>query len=156
MSALRKESIEFDYGQEILESPKKKRIKKKKNNRIVIDSFKNSAMLAVAFMLGILLVYNYAIITDKKMELYTINQEISELNNSIDEYNIALESIKNTNNIEELAKTYLGMNYPSRKQTVFIDFAYGESNIAEDEADLLTEDENLLYGFIDKVIGFIR
>lgn len=156
MSALRKEAIEFDYGQDTEQySPNKRRIKRKKNNN-VIESFKNTMMLAVTFILGILIVYNYAVITDKQMALNTLNEEIVDLNDDIDQYNIALESIKNTNSIEEMAKAYLGMNYPTRKQTVFVDFAYGNAETTEDETEVLAEDENLFVGLLDKVVSFIR
>jgi len=158
MSALRKEVIDIDYGQEPIEySPKKKRIKRNKKNNNVIESFKNFSMIAITFALGILIVYNYAVITDKQMELNSINQEIATLNDDIDSYNIALESIKNTNSIEELAKAYLGMNYPTRKQTVFVDFTYGNSDITEDETKAaLGGNGNILVGIIDKVVSFIQ
>lgn len=156
MSALRKEAFEYEYGYETLEQPKKKvSIKTKKKNKIFVDSFKNSAKIGATFVLGILLVYNYATITDKQMELSSLNEQIAELNNDLDKYNISLESIKNTNKIEEVAKSYLGMNYPTRKQTVFLDFAYAGSGVTEEESNVPTKD-NMLYGFIDKVIGFIR
>lgn len=156
MSALRKEAIEFDYGQDTEQySPNKRRIKRKKNNN-VIESFKNTVMLAITFILGILIVYNYAVITDKQMELNTLNKEIVNLNDDIDQYNIALESIKNTNSIEEMAKAYLGMNYPTRKQTVFVDFAYGNTETTEDETEVLAKDENLFVGLLDKIVSFIR
>ena len=153
MSALRKEVIE--YEQESLEyAPKKKRIKNKNKNRIVIESFKNTSMVAITFLLGILIIYNYAVITDKKMEINRIGAEITQLNNDIDEYNVSLESNKNTNKIEEMAKSYLGMNYPTRKQTVFIDIAYGQT---DKNTNLPAEkNQNQLYGLIDKVIGFIQ
>ncbi|MDD4089772.1 MAG: cell division protein FtsL [Tissierellia bacterium] len=154
MSALRKEAVELqEYGIEKDYSPKK-RIKTKKKNNTFIDSLKNSAMIAITFILGILIVYNYAVITDKQMELNNLGIEITNLNNEIDKYNIALESIKNTNSIEEMAKVYLGMNYPTRKQTVFLDFTYGSDTTEED--NIMAKDENLLVGLIDKVISFIR
>lgn len=158
MSALRKEVLDIDYGQESVEySPKKKRIKRNKKNNNVIESFKNFSMIAITFALGILIVYNYAVITDKQMELNSINQEIATLNDDIDAYNIALESIKNTNSIEELAKAYLGMNYPTRKQTVFVDFTYGSSETTEDETKAALEGNgNILVGIIDKVVSFIQ
>ncbi|MDF2949411.1 MAG: hypothetical protein K0R07_1443 [Sedimentibacter sp.] len=158
MSALRKEVLDIDYGQESIEySPKKKRIKRNKKNNNVIESFKNFSMIAITFALGILIVYNYAVITDKQMELNSINQEIATLNDDIDSYNIALESIKNTNSIEELAKAYLGMNYPTRKQTVFVDFTYGNSETTEDETKAaLKGNGNMLVGIIDKVVSFIQ
>jgi len=153
MSALRNEAIA--YEQEYLDyNPKKKRIKTKNKNRIVIESFKNTLIVAITFALGILIIYNYAVITDKKMEINRINEEIVALNNNIDEYNVSLESIKNTNRIEEMAKTYLGMNYPTRKQTVFVDFEYVMS---EENTNLpIEKNNNQLYGLIDKVIGFIQ
>ncbi|NLJ59009.1 MAG: hypothetical protein GX339_09220 [Tissierellia bacterium] len=153
MSALRKEAIEYNYKEENY-SPKK-RIKGKKKNNYFIESFKNTAMIGITFILGILIVYNYAVITDKQMELNNLTLEISNLNDEIDRHNIALESIKNTNSIEEMAKVYLGMNYPTRKQTVFIDFTYG-SDIIEDESNIVAKDENILVGLIDKVVSFIR
>lgn len=158
MSALRKEVIDLDYGQESAEySPKKKRIKRNKNNNNVIESFKNTMLIAITFALGILIVYNYAVITDKQMALNTINQQIVTLNDDIDAYNIALESIKNTNSIEEMAKAYLGMNYPSRKQTVFVDFTYGNLDTTENETRLAKEEnKNILVGIIDKVVSFIQ
>ncbi len=156
MSALRKEVIDIDYGQE-LNSPNKKRIKRNKKNNNVIESIKNTAMLAITFVLGIIIVYNYAIITDKQMELNSLNKDIVKLNNDIDSYNIALESINNTNSIEELAKTYLGMNYPTRKQTVFVDFKYASPEITKDEALKAEEkDQNILLGIVDKVVSFIQ
>jgi len=154
MSALRKEAVELqEHGRE-KEYSQKKRIKGKKRNNTFIESLKNSAMIAITFILGILIVYNYAVITDKQMELNNLNIEIENLNNEIDKYNIALESIKNTNSIEEMAKVYLGMNYPTRKQTVFVDFTYGPDAI--EEKNIMAKDENLLVGLIDKVISFIR
>lgn len=132
----------------------KKRIKTKKKNNTLKESIKNSAMIAITFLLGILIVYNYAVITDKQMELNNLEIEITNLNNEIDKYNIALESIKNTNSIEEMAKVYLGMNYPTRKQTVFVDFTYGSDTTEEN--NIVAKDENLLVGLIDKVRSFIR
>ncbi len=158
MSALRKEAIDLDYGQESLEySPKKKRIKRDKKNNNTIESFKNSVMIAITFVLGILIVYNYAVITDKQMELNTLSKEIATLNDDKDTYNIALEGIKNTNSIEEIAKAYLGMNYPTRKQTVFVDFTYGNSDTTENETKAAKdENKNMLVGIIDKVVSFIQ
>ena len=155
MSALRKEAVELrDYEQEKEYSPKKG-IKQKKSNNHFIETFKNTIMIAITFALGILIVYNYAVITDKQMELNNLNVQIMNLNDEIDQHNIALESIKNTNSIEEMAKVYLGMNYPTRKQTVFVDFAYSPDS-ANDTGEITAKDENVLVGIIDKVVSFIR
>jgi cell division protein FtsL len=154
MSALRKEAIDLQEYEIDKDYSPKKRIKTKKKNNTLKESIKNSAMIAITFLFGILIVYNYAVITDKQMELNNLEIEITNLNNEIDKYNIALESIKNTNSIEEMAKVYLGMNYPTRKQTVFVDFTYGSDTTEEN--NIVAKDENLLVGLIDKVRSFIR
>ena len=154
MSALRKEALDLQEYEIDKDYSPKKRIKTKKKNNTLKESIKNSAMIAITFLLGILIVYNYAVITDKQMELNNLEIEITNLNNEIDKYNIALESIKNTNSIEEMAKVYLGMNYPTRKQTVFVDFTYGSDTTEEN--NIVAKDENLLVGLIDKVRSFIR
>ena len=154
MSALRKEAIDLQEYEIDKDYSPKKRIKTKKKNNTLKESINNSAMIAITFLLGILIVYNYAVITDKQMELNNLEIEITNLNNEIDKYNIALESIKNTNSIEEMAKVYLGMNYPTRKQTVFVDFTYGSDTTEEN--NIVAKDENLLVGLIDKVRSFIR
>jgi len=91
------------------------------------------------------------------MELNTLSKEIATLNDDKDTYNIALEGIKNTNSIEEIAKAYLGMDYPTRKQTVFVDFTYGNSDTTENETKA-AKDENkkMVVGIIDKVVSFIQ
>ncbi|NLK63662.1 MAG: hypothetical protein GX289_01060, partial [Tissierellia bacterium] len=86
MSALRKEAVELQEYRVEKEYSSKRRIKNKKKNNTFIESLKNSAMIAITFILGILIVYNYAVITDKQMELNNLGIEITNLNNEIDKY----------------------------------------------------------------------
>lgn len=76
------------------------------------------------------------------MAIADLEHEIVAFNNEIDSYNIYLESLNNTNMIENMAKSYLGMNYPTRKQTVFLNVTYDENselanNDDESEVNLL-------------------
>lgn len=154
MSALTKEAVQYGYDPQEIEAPRKKRvINKKKKNKMVLVYVKNTLMIAVAFLLGISLIYNYASITDKKMEISKLSEEITELNNEIDKYNVKLESIKKTDEVEAAAAV-LGLNYPSSKQTVFIDFEYEENT--EDEAVVAEGEGNRLMAFIDKLIQLIQ
>ncbi len=144
MSALSKRNYSYDYdNQQDLEPKIKKRvIKKKKKNKITIGAIKNWLIVIAIFGLGIMIIYNYATITEKKMAITDLEDEIVALNDEIDGYNIYLESLNNTNMIENMAKSYLGMNYPTRKQTVFLNVTYDENselanNDDESEVSLL-------------------
>ncbi len=144
MSALSKRNYSYDYdNQQDLEPKIKKRvIKKKKKNKITIGAIKNWLIVIAIFGLGIMIIYNYATITEKKMAITDLEDEIVALNDEIDGYNIYLESLNNTNMIESMAKSYLGMNYPTRKQTVFLNVTYDENselanNDDESEVSLL-------------------
>lgn len=130
MSALSKRNYSYDYdNQQDLEPKIKKRvIKKKKKNKITIGAIKNWLIVIAIFGLGIMIIYNYATITEKKMAITDLDDEIVALNDEIDGYNIYLESLNNTNMIESMAKSYLGMNYPTRKQTVFLNVTYDENS----------------------------
>ena len=137
MSALSKRNYSYDYDdqQELKPKNKKRVIKKKKRNKITLGVIKNWLLVITMFGLGIFIIYNYATITEKKMAINELEDEIVSLNNEIDSYNIFLESLNNTNKIENMAKSYLGMNYPTRKQTVFLNVTYDETSEANNKGD---------------------
>jgi len=156
MSALRNEVIDYDYREKPLVkdlNPQKKnrKIRNKRNSKkqkqLIMKAVERMSMVVTIFILGIVIIYNYAIIIDKKVKLNTISEEVVNLNNDIDTYNIALETLNNTGTIEEMAKSYLGMNYPNRKQTQFIDIGY---NNIED-----TNNQNFFYSLIKKAKSFV-
>ncbi len=152
MSALSKPNYNYDYDdQQNLEPKIKKRvIKKKKKNRISLGAIKNWMLIISMFGLGIMIIYNYATITEKKMAINNLENEIVSLNDEIDGYNIYLESLNNTNMIENMAKSYLGMNYPTRKQTVFLNIDNGES------AELSADDEINELSLFEKALRFFE
>ena len=152
MSALSKPNYNYDYdNQQNLEPKIKKRvIKKKKKNRISLGEIKNWMLIISMFGLGIMIIYNYATITEKKMAINNLENEIVSLNDEIDGYNIYLESLNNTNMIENMAKSYLGMNYPTRKQTVFLNIDNGES------AELSADDEINELSLFEKALRFFE
>ncbi len=123
------------------------RNKKKKKKKIVAEPIKNLMMISIVFVLGLVIISNYALITDKKMKISTIDEEIELLNKEKEEAIIALESLKNTNEIEDKAKNYLGMNYPTRIQTEFLEVAYNQNINTNSYA---TEKSNDLFSFINK------
>lgn len=140
MSSIRKRDIyEYDTKKRNTNSNRKKnlktKIKKKKKSVISFQSFKNLMMIISVFIFGLVIIFNYAMITDKNMTISNINDEIELLSKEKEEILITLESIKNTNIIEEKAKNYLGMNYPTRAQTEFIDVTYTKEISIEQYAE---------------------
>lgn len=152
MSALSKRNYNYDYEyqQDFEPKIKKRVIKKKKKNTITLGAIKNWLLVITMFGLGILIIYNYATITEKKMAINDLDEEIVALNNDIDSYNIYLESLNNTNMIENMAKSYLGMNYPTRKQTVFLNVISDENN------SLASNNEENQVSLLEKAFRFFQ
>lgn len=128
MSAVLKPKYDYALEEQYnLEHKIKKRvIKKKKRNKLNLGAIKTWFMIMAIFGMGVSIIYNYATITEKKMAINNLEKEIAELNNKIEGHNIYLESLNNTNMIENMAKSYLGMSYPTRKQAVFLNSECGK------------------------------
>lgn len=104
---------------------KEKKIKRKAKNKNNTQ-LKYFLYLTLGFILSLTIIYNYAIITQTRMEIDEINREISLLTKEKEDTIVMLESFKNTGLIEENAKTFLGMDYPNANQRNFIEVAYNE------------------------------
>ncbi len=131
MSAVQKRKYDYDYGYgyetktehapELRVLEQKRIVRRKRKSGAKLSNVKNFLMISLIFFLAVAIVYNYAIITEKKSQLLVLDEKIENVYNQIDEYDMLLESLNDTNNIESAAKSYLGMNYPSRSQRVYID-----------------------------------
>lgn len=148
MSAVTKKEYSYEDSKKVYKKKKKRVIKRKKRNKITLGILKNWFLFLVVFSLGTVIIFNYSMITEKKMYIKKLDNQISELNDKIDEYNIFLESFNSTNKIESIAKNYLGMNYPNRKQIVFVD--YDTEEISD------KKEKDISKGFIDKIINLFR
>ncbi|HAE41577.1 MAG TPA: hypothetical protein DCG34_01490 [Clostridiales bacterium] len=137
MSAIREKTY-IDYNdieryyrikEEAILKSKQKQCKKESAN----IQLKYFVYVAVMFMLALGIIFNYAIITQRKMEINNLNRQISILNKQKEDVVIALESIKNSNIIEENAMNFLGMNYAKSNQNLFVSVNYSsvlENNFA--------------------------
>ncbi len=153
MSALLKPKYDYAYEeqQNLGQENKKRVIKKKKRNKLSLGAIKTWFMIIAIFGMGISIIYNYATITEKKMAINNLDKEIAELNNKIDGHNIYLESLNNTNMIENMAKSYLGMSYPTRKQTVFLN---SESSKSDEEQLVANENQEKKLNFFEKTYNY--
>lgn len=156
MSAIRKESFDYDISSKDKKYyQNKKRINNKKRNKIFIDSFKSTAMICIVFVLGIVTIYNYSLIIDKKQKINELNMEIEKLSKDIEKYSVALDSLKSSNDIEFIAKSKLGMDYPTRDQTVFMDFKYEKTyEYIKQEQDTTKEEKTLISSLLKWLENF--
>ncbi|MFO7887450.1 MAG: septum formation initiator family protein [Eubacteriales bacterium] len=106
--------------------PKRKVKAKKKKKFKISTQFKYFSYLLIAFILGLTIIYNYAIITQTRMEIDDINKEINTLSKEKEDMLVLIESAKNTGIIEENAKNFLGMDYPDLNQRTFVEVAYSK------------------------------
>lgn len=96
----------------------KKVAQNKKNNFSAKIKFFAFAFLALFICLGVL--YRYAQITQIKMEVSKLENEIKSLSKQKVDMSLDLERIKESGWIEKEAETRLGMTYPTNEQIIYI------------------------------------
>ncbi|SCG83204.1 cell division protein FtsL [Proteiniborus sp. DW1] len=96
-----------------------KRVKqsKKSNSNLKIKAF-GFALLTLAICLGVL--FGYAKITQVKMEILKLDNEIVQLKKHRLDISLDLEKIKESGWIEAEAESRLGMMYPTDEQIVYV------------------------------------
>lgn len=126
---------------------KTKSIQRQNHNNII--QIKYFVYAAIIFGLALGIIYNYATITQIKMEINDLNKAIVLLDKQKEDVLISLESIKNSNIIENNATNYLGMNYAKNSQNSFISINYS-SSINDKFTYNNKYDESALFGNIFK------
>lgn len=105
----------------------KNKTKKRQRQNHNIIQIKYFIFAAIVFGLALGIIYNYATITQIKMEINDLNKDITLLDKQKEDVLISLESIKNSNIIEENATNYLGMNYATNSQNNIVTVNYSGS-----------------------------
>lgn len=129
----------------LIKSKKKKQ--KSSGNLIQFNYFLFAAIL---FILSLGIIFNYAAITQSKMEINNLNKEIELLVKQKEDILISLESIKNSNIIEKNAMNYLGMDYANSSQNNFIAVKYSDAVDGEFAYDSFYKDSASLDRIIEK------
>ncbi len=131
-----------------------RKTKTKKRKKFKVNTqFKYFSYLLIAFILGLTIIYNYAIITQTRMEIDDINKEINLLSKEREDMLVLIESTKNTGIIEENARTFLGMDYPDLNQRTFIAVAYSEE---PKEVAMESTNQKALDNIFRKTFSLIR
>jgi cell division protein FtsL len=94
--------------------------RKKCKNQSTCIQLKYFVYGGIIFMLALGMIFNYALITQTKMEIHDLSREIDLLSKQKEDMTIALETIKNSNVIEENAMNFLGMDYAKSHQNQMV------------------------------------
>jgi cell division protein FtsL len=106
--------------------------------------------VAIIFVLSLGMIFNYATITQRKMEINDLKKDITLIEKQKEDIIIALETIKNSNIIEENAMNFLGMDYALSTQNHFLSISY-ETNTEDEFTYTKKQDKNeLLNGIIER------
>lgn len=148
--------LEPDYDVPKKNKPKKKAqnrkgVSKKKQKQIRKNKIKTIMYVAILFSILFLVTYrnakideNFAAVRDLKEELETIEKENAQLE-------VSIESSLNLTNIEQQAKSLLGMQKLTSKQTEYIELPKVDHIEPASENVIIEEDK----GFFEKVGDFI-
>lgn len=124
---------EYDYEYYNRKNRKNQRKKNKKKNKNNKNKSKNKLIFlgcSIMMLLTCLFILNrYVEITRLRLEVSNLDKEIVKLEKEKQDLVTELESVKNTNKVEEAAKVKLGMDYPNKQQIVYLDV---DENIFED------------------------
>lgn len=118
--------------------PRGKRYKKPRRNtdkKYKKFKFLTVSLFTSGFLLATSILHGHTLVTQKKIEILDIENEILELEQEKDYILVTLEEVKSSSNIEEKAMLELGMDYPSKDQMVYInvqDRLKDKSNLKKD------------------------
>lgn len=91
--------------------------------RFLLELLKKLAIALIAILLigeTLLMINQYAIMDELKFQISDINKELEKDKNYLKELNSEKEAAYKSENIENIAKYNLGMVYPSKEQTIYI------------------------------------
>ena len=146
-----KESLQKE--KKAIEVNKKSKVKASQKLQIIVS-------IAALVGLCIGMIFGYVQLTETKYRIYYLDKEARELSAQIENLKIELESVKKTDIIERQAKEMLGMQYPQKDQTVYLDMGDQPITALKEPAAKTTKTEkgNLLFllkGILGKMYALL-
>lgn len=143
-----KKKYSYDDYKQLGERESKKNIKKNKKKKNKNLALKVSALLWMLMISAalILVLLGYTAITEAEYSVYSLNKEIKQLEDSIQDTKAELGSLTRSDIIEKIATEELGMQYPDYRQITSLNI-YNE----EDSGLTALEDhESINKEFLEK------
>jgi len=127
------------YGVDL--TPRMPYVEKKvvKKTKIKVSARERSIILMLMAAVGvcaIALIFLQALASDINYSVYSLNQEIREMQGDIDNLNVTLQSQNNLSQIESYASENLHMVYPDKSQRISVDGLVGSAEVNAYIADL--------------------
>ncbi|WP_432409454.1 cell division protein FtsL [Wukongibacter sp. M2B1] len=112
---------EHDYFKKEKEIPVKRANKAKANKKNLLIKVSILFWVVVVSAAFIFILLRYTAITEARYSVYSLNKEITKLEDNLRDAKVELESLTRSDIIEETAINDLNMQYPQYEQMVFLD-----------------------------------
>lgn len=129
----------------------KRNVSKKKQKELKRKKIKTTLYVLIAFSIVFLVSYRNAKIDEKFAEVRSLKEEMEKVEKENAQLEVSIESSLNLKNIEQQAKSLLGMQKLTSKQTEYIELP--KTDYIEPAAENVVLEEEK--GFLEKVGDFI-
>ena len=150
---------EYKYEDQKVDEKKQKPMKK--NDKKIKTKQKNTPKVQIVFTvliiaglcIGILL--GYVRLTELKYNVNKCNKEIKLIESHLGNLKVELEKVKRSDLIENRAKNELGMQYPEKRQMVFLAIDMNANSTEAKNKEMVDHQENYFIKKIKKVFNFV-
>ena len=129
----------------------KRNVSKKKQKELKRKKIKTTLYVLIAFSIVFLVSYRNAKIDEKFAEVRSLKEEMEKVEKENAQLEVSIESSLNLTNIEQQAKSLLGMQKLTSRQTEYIELP--KTDYIEPAAENVVLEEEK--GFLEKVGDFI-
>jgi len=112
---------DYDYFNEEKQKPIKKVNKRRADKKDMFIKMSVIFWVVVVSAAFILILLRYTVITEARYNVYSLNKEITKLEDNLREVKVELDSFTRSDIVEETAIKDLNMQYPQYEQMVFLD-----------------------------------
>lgn len=108
------------------------------------------AIVVSVFVMALILVYRYNVINEKNLKSQSLSDEFSKAEASLVTAQIEVEKNTDLNEVESYAKQKLGMQKPSKNQTIYVDTSKTSNSIE------IQNDKSSLKKISDNFLNFVK
>ncbi|MBF8982248.1 cell division protein FtsL [Lutibacter sp. B2] len=153
---------EYKYEHQEMDQQQKKPMNRNNKKRNVKQ--KSIPKLQIIFIVLIIaglcigILFGYVRLTELKYNVNKYNKEIQLIESHLGNLKVELEKVKRSDLIEDRAKNELGMQYPEKKQMVFLEINMDEMNTNSTEGEnkqKVDDQENYFIEKVKKVFNFV-
>ncbi|WP_432664764.1 cell division protein FtsL [Wukongibacter baidiensis] len=135
---------DYDYFKEEKQEPIKKVNKRRVGKKDMLIKMSILFWVVIVSAAFILILLRYTAITEARYNVYSLNKEITKLEDNLRDAKVELESFTRSDIVEETAIKELNMQYPQYEQMVFLDIdTTPDLDLMVLEEDNFTDEESI-------------